>query len=322
MKSRRKSSRTRAILQQISVAIIAFGVLGCDQAPAKSPDPAALENRKPKVLLIGIDGVRPDVLAEVSTPNIDALKKKGAFTDQTRTTVPSVSGPSWSSMLTGVWPDKHGVIDNQFDGRRYDKYPDFLSRIEFLKPEMSTFAAVDWLPLMQIGGEASTISPAVDVRISIDGYVTGWAEGDLEVTSAAVSHLNEADPDALFVYLGNPDETSHQHNSIGAEYREAIALSDYHVGLLVDAIQARKTFHEENWLILISTDHGRRADGGHGGLSDIEMTTFILASGPAVQIGNVDQDTFIVDVAVTALTHLGITPDPAWELDGRAVGLR
>ena len=150
MKSRRKSSRTRAILQQISVAIIAFGVLGCDQAPAKSPDPAALENRKPKVLLIGIDGVRPDVLAEVSTPNIDALKRKGAFTDRTRTTVPSVSGPSWSSMLTGVWPDKHGVIDNQFDGRRYDKYPDFLSRIEFLKPEMSTFAAVDWLPLMQI----------------------------------------------------------------------------------------------------------------------------------------------------------------------------
>ncbi|HBU57527.1 MAG TPA: nucleotide pyrophosphatase, partial [Gemmatimonadetes bacterium] len=72
----------------------------------------------------------------------------------------------------------------------------------------------------------------------------------------------------------------------------------------------------------ISTAHGRGADGGHGGLSDIEMTTFILASGPAVQIGNIDQDTFIVDVAVTALTHLGITPDPAWELDGRAVGLR
>ncbi len=41
-----------------------------------------------------------------------------------------------------------------------------------------------------------------------------------------------------------------------------------------------------------------------------------------MQIGSVDQDTFIVDVAVTALTHLGITPDPAWELDGRAVGLR
>ena len=322
MKSRRKSSRTSTILQPLSLAIIAFGVLGCDQAPGKSPNPSALENRKPKVLLIGIDGVRPDVLAEVPTPNIDALKRKGAFTDQTRTTVPSVSGPSWSSMLTGVWPDKHGVIDNQFDGRRYDKYPDFLTRIEFLQPEMSTFAAVDWLPLMQIDGEASTISPTVDVRISINGYVTGWAEGDLEVTSAAVSHLNEADPDALFVYLGNPDETSHQHNSIGAEYRESIELSDHHVGLLVDAIQARKTFHEENWLILISTDHGRRDDGGHGGLSAIEMTTFILASGPTAQIGSMDQDTFIVDVAVTALAHLGITPDPSWGLDGRAVGLR
>jgi hypothetical protein len=52
------------------------------------------------------------------------------------------------------------------------------------------------------------------------------------------------------------------------------------------------------------------------------MTTFILASGPAVQIGIVDQDTFIVDVAVTALAHLGITLDPAWKLDGRTVGLQ
>ena len=47
-----------------------------------------------KVLLIGIDGVRPDVLAAVPTPNIDALAAEGWYTDQARTTTPSVSGPS------------------------------------------------------------------------------------------------------------------------------------------------------------------------------------------------------------------------------------
>ena len=77
----------------------------------------------PKVLLIGIDGVRPDVLAEVPTPNIDELAASGWYTAEARTTNPSVSGPSWSSMLTGVWPEKHGVTSNGFLGRDYDTWP-------------------------------------------------------------------------------------------------------------------------------------------------------------------------------------------------------
>ena len=93
-----------------------------------------LSERIPKVLVIGIDGVRPDVLAEVPTPNIDALALGGTFTARARTTIPSVSGPSWSSMLTGVWPEKHGVRGNDFEGRRFLEYPDFLTRIESVRP--------------------------------------------------------------------------------------------------------------------------------------------------------------------------------------------
>ena len=126
----------------------------------------------------------------------------------------------------------------------------------------------------------------------------------------------------MFVYLGNPDETSHEHQSIGVEYRDAIALSDRHVGMLIDAIRARPLHPSENWLILVSTDHGRLPDGGHGGDSRIEMTTFILTSGPSAAVGTPAGPTFIVDLAVTALTHLGISIDPAWELDGKPVGLR
>ena len=55
------------------------------------PPPIPVEERTPKLLLIGIDGVRVDVLAEVSTPNLDALASGGTFTGRTRTTTPSVS---------------------------------------------------------------------------------------------------------------------------------------------------------------------------------------------------------------------------------------
>ena len=278
----------------------------------------------PKVLLIGIDGVRPDLLAEVSTPNIDALAATGWYTAVARTTTPSVSGPSWSSMLTGVWPEKHGVTNNNFTGRDYDTWPGFLTRAEQERPELATFAAVDWLPLAQLPDGGPVLSAAIDKRVTVDGYDLGWAQADGEVASRAVLHLVEADPDAMFVYLGNPDETSHQHGSIGTEYRDAIALADGHVGMLMDAVRVRRYVDNEDWLVLISTDHGRREDGGHGGDSPEEMTTFILASGLGGGGGTAEWPppgpAFIVDVAVTALHHLGIEIDPAWGLDGRPLG--
>ncbi|HSM60385.1 MAG TPA: alkaline phosphatase family protein [Longimicrobiales bacterium] len=276
----------------------------------------------PKVLVIGIDGVRPDVLAEVSTPNLDGLRAQGSYADAARTGFPSVSGPGWSSFLTGVWPEKHGVTNNEFEGKRYDVFPDFLTRIEHVRPELNTFAVADWLPLVSAQDGMPTVSDAVDVRHVLDGYEVGWAEGDSMSVGLAVEHLRAADPDALFVYLGNPDEVSHETGAIGEEYRAAVALADRHVGLLLDAVRARATYASEDWLVLVSTDHGRRPDGGHGGDTDEERTIFYLASGASASVGVPSGPVFIVDVAVTALTHLGIAIDPAWDLDGRAVGLR
>ena len=274
----------------------------------------------PKVLLIGIDVVRPDVLADVPTPNIDALAASGWYTAEARTTTPSVSGPSWSSMLTGVWPDKHGVTNNDFTGRDYGRWPGFQTRVEAEGPELATFAALDWLPLAELDGGDPVLPASIDTRVVLDGYDLGWAEADAELTARAVRHLGTADPDAMFVYLGNPDETSHQHGSIGTEYRDAIALADRHVGMLIEAVQARSDYVDEDWLVLISTDHGRRADGGHGGDSPEEMTIFVLASGPATADWPPPGPAFIVDVAATALDHLGIAIDPGWELDGRPLG--
>ena len=289
-----------------------------EDAPRELP----IEERTPKVLLIGIDGVRVDVLAEVPTPNIDRLAATGTFTQRTRTTTPSVSGPAWSSMLTGVWPEKHGVTDNEFEGRRYDTYPGFLTRIEQARPELSTFAVADWTPLMELEGGSTAVGPEVDRRAVLDGYALGWAEADAQATALAIEEITRGDPDAMFVYLGNADETSHQTGSIGTQYRDAIAMADRQVGLIIDAVRARPAYGAENWLILLSTDHGRTDDGDHGGNSPVEMTTFLLTSGPAAAVDTVDGESFIVDVAVTALAHMGIEIEPAWGLDGRPRGLR
>jgi arylsulfatase A-like enzyme len=302
-------------VSRLATAVVAFSAIlsGCESVPEPST---------PKVLLIGIDGVRPDVMAEVSTPGLDALAAAGAFTPRARTGMPSVSGPGWSSMLTGVWPEKHGVVNNDFTGKRYDLFPDFLTRIEQARPDLNTFAVADWKPLVFAEEGLPTIGDRVDVRHVLDGYELGWPEADERSVQLAIGHLRTADPDAMFVYLGNPDEASHEHASIGQEYRDAIALADAQVGRLIAAVKERPSYAREDWLVLLSTDHGRTADGDHGGDTPEELTIFFLASGPSAIVGTPADTVHIVDVPVTALAHLGIAVDPAWNLDGRVVGIR
>src|SRR5262249_25415538 len=72
-----------------------------------------------RVLIIGIDGCRTDALKAAKAPNLQRLVREGAMAENTSilgdrpTGADTVSGPGWSNLLTGVWPDKHGVKDNK-----------------------------------------------------------------------------------------------------------------------------------------------------------------------------------------------------------------
>ncbi len=275
----------------------------------------------PKVLLVGWDGVRPDVLREVPTPVFDALVTQGTFSEKAETAQPTVSGPCWSSILTGVWPEKHGVTSNDFSPNQYATYPDVFSLIESISPELNTFAVADWLPLVSDEDGGPLISGAIDRKVILNGYDLGWLEADELSVDLAVEEIRNADPDFLFVYVGSPDEISHNIGGIGAEYRDAIAAADRNLGRLVATIRARGSYASEDWLILVATDHGRTEEGGHGGNSPEEATVFYLASGPSAVVGTPAESPRVVDLVATALAHLGVEVDPAWGLDGHPVGL-
>ncbi len=278
----------------------------------------AEQTSRPKVLLIGLDGVRVDILAQANTPNIDALAESGFFRVEAWTGEETVSGPGWSSMVIGVWADKHGVHNNDFRENAYDRYPDFLTRLEQVDSTFNTFAVLDWPPLGEPVDGGPLFSDAIDVKITFDGEEMGYDVADSLSVLTAVDHLTNADPDAAFVYLGYIDIVGHDTSSLDPLYLAAIEAADVQVGQLVAAVRARASYHNEDWLILMSTDHGRSDNGGHGGQSLEERTIFYLASGstPDSLAADRPDGPFVVDVAVTALDHLGVAIDPAWELDG------
>jgi hypothetical protein len=84
----------------------------------------------------------------------------------------TVSGPSWGTILTGVWPDKHRVLDNEIRNHALATYPDFLTRIEAQRPELHTYAIANWRPLTDtpgplIGSGVSTNSRVIMKSLSM-----------------------------------------------------------------------------------------------------------------------------------------------------------
>lgn len=72
-----------------------------------------------KVMVIGIDGVRPDALEVADTPHIDNLISNGIYSPDALNDDITISGPGWSAVLCGVWSNKHLVFDNDFSGNNY-----------------------------------------------------------------------------------------------------------------------------------------------------------------------------------------------------------
>ncbi|MFZ4575538.1 MAG: alkaline phosphatase family protein, partial [Phycisphaerales bacterium] len=96
-----------------------------------------------KVLVIGVDGMRPDALQAANAPTFDSLIAAGAYSGLCAAEDITISGPGWSSILTGVHRNKHGVTDNSFAGANYGAYPHFFRRLQETC-EASTVSIAQW----------------------------------------------------------------------------------------------------------------------------------------------------------------------------------
>ncbi|MFI1762156.1 alkaline phosphatase family protein [Streptomyces sp. NPDC020800] len=295
-------SRRAFLVSAAAVAVSAGPLTAVARAAGKAP----------KVLVIGLDGALLQRIKDADAPNLDALMAAGLTAPSSiyaNPLAPTLSGPGWSTIITGVWPDKHNVKDNNFTGSRFDRYPDFLTRVETAKPQLVTYAVASWAPITD-----TVFSPKVDTRVS-----TPSAEYDTGTTSRAVARLRDGNPDAVFVHLDNIDHAGHSYGAASQQYLDAIHGADAQVGQIVAAVKARPTYADEDWLIMVTADHGHTDPGGHGGSTLQERQTFLIATGPTLAAGSVRYDVKMPDVAASALAHLGIAIDPAWDLDGRPV---
>ena len=93
------------------LALLALALL----APAAALP--ATDAVKPLVLLVSIDGLKPEAVTEAAAhglkvPNLRALMTDGMYASTVRGVLPTLTFPSHSTLLTGASPDKHGILAN------------------------------------------------------------------------------------------------------------------------------------------------------------------------------------------------------------------
>ena len=311
----------------MSLGILLIGIRGWTRAettPAGQP-------KIRRAMIIGLDGLRSDALKLAvesgRAPHIAGLISSGAVTwhamsggwtpdatDPTRQA--TYSGPGWSSVLTGVWRDKHGVNGNDFKGQRFDLYPALFQRLHEAEPSARSVSLVSWKPIND-----HIVAPLGEEICACLNFTDGsQSQTDADLTAKTIELLENSHPTLVFYYQGNIDAAGHRFGFSPevSDYMDAIELADARIGRVLEAVRQRPDFPREDWLFVVTSDHGGIGKG-HGGHTPEERIIPFIASGGTVPKGLISQQ-IIGQVAApaTVFRHLGlgIPSSWGWEADG------
>jgi predicted AlkP superfamily pyrophosphatase or phosphodiesterase len=292
----------------------------------------------PKTVFVIVDGIPADVLEHTPTPAIDAIAAAGGYTRAyvggvrgTPTESPTVSAVGYMSLLTGTWSNKHNVRDNKVEAPDY-RYWDIFRIARAHDPALRTAVFSTWLDnrtkLLGDGLEAAggrKIDHHVDgleldtTRFPHDDASRFIADIDTVVASEAARHVREHGPDLTWVYLQHTDDVAHDFGD-SAEFGAAVEQMDRRVGAIWSAVRARQDQQREDWLMLVTTDHGRDPQSGrtHGQQSDRERTIWIAANSRHLNAHFRDTPA-VVDILPSIAAHMRFTvPDAVRrQFDGR-----
>lgn len=252
-----------------------------------------------KVMLILVDGMRPDALADI--PAAQSLARRAASTLFASTVFPSVTLPCHMSLFHSVDPQRHGTTTNTHTPqvRPID------GLFDVLKASKKTCGMFyNWEELRDVSRPG-----ALKHSVYVSGAQYGYETANALVESAALESLRGDRLDFMFVYLGWSDEAGHDCGWMSEEYLRAVRAS-------WDAIDRLIAAAGDEYTVLVTADHGGH-DRTHGTTMPEDMTIPLFLLGPAFAPSSAVSEASIKDIAPTICRLLGVEPSGDW--DGKAL---
>ncbi len=290
----------RMMTAPVAILVITALALGIGAASAGTP-------RVKHVVVVGVDGMSPAGIRAASTPNLDAMMARGAYTMTARAVMPTSSSPNWASMIMGAGPEQHGVTSNDWQPDQFDIapvavgpggiFPTIFSALREQRPKSHLAVFYDWSGFGRLF-EHDAVDWSADTK------------GPNVTTQRAAEYIVEHKPALTFIHLDHVDHAGHGHGWGSPEYLRAVEEADRYVGAIEKAID--ESGASKSTILLVTSDHGGKGTH-HGGATMEEIEIPWMVAGPGVvENHEIVNPVYTYQTAATIAYLLNVTPPPAW----------
>ncbi len=260
------------MLSKVIILVSAFAIL----APVR-----AQETHKPHVLMISIDGMKPEYVTHaeehgLKLPTLRRFVAQGTYADGVEGVLPTVTYPSHTTMVTGVSPAQHGIVNNtvfdpmlQHKGEWYWYFKEVKAETLYEAADQAslTTAAVGWpvtvgAPIDYLIAEfaqsetvplpPSATTRPTDLKDKLNIKVSDGVDGDDRKTAWTVGIINNYNPNFVIAHLDDLDHQEHSHGPFSPEANRTIEKIDGQASQIIDAELAQNPDAK----IIIVSDHG------------------------------------------------------------------
>ncbi len=249
-----------------------------------------------KVILISVDGMRPDGFLNCKNPYIEEMMEKAYYTLDGKTVMPSVTLPCHMSLFHSVTPQRHGITTNL--------YLPMARPINGLFEQLANAGKVcamyyGWEPLRDVARPAS---------LKFAEYIQAYTEENTDtlLTDSALARSGRSKPDFVFLYMVETDEKGgHDYGWMTEAYLKRISVAVDNIKRVVEA-------YGDEYTIIVTADHGGH-DRTHGTDMPEDTTIPMFYFGKQFTAGQRFSGGSILDIAPTIAKIMDVAPAVEWE---------
>lgn len=279
------------------VTILFLSLFFAGKAPAAGP-PASADS----VVIIMVDGLRPDALKQAKVPALEGLIKRGSSTMKAQTVTPSLTLPAFTSMLTGLPVEQHGVDWNEYEAPRgFIRAPTVF--------EIASFNGSKWGAIfIQKEKLLHLAKPDRRVLLSLCSINEPGCTSKKVAADVITLYKNATDsrkPSLFLIHLAETDTAGHADGWMSKPYLKAVEDVDRAIGTIIKGFKDLELY--EKTTFIITSDHGGHGTT-HGTTMPEDMTIPWIAAGPGIKTGyNIKRPVSLMDTAATVMRAFGIT---------------